>query len=155
MQSPGPADCIRHPVVLGMMLLWGLNDHVFKAWFANPLTGKLSDVAGLAVVPLIPVCVYGLLCAARKRPATHHRMVLLTSLLTVGCLFAAVNTQPMCSDAYQWATSVAQWPFRAAVHLLVGRAPPLLLPLVHTLDPTDLLMLPALLIPWKVAQRTE
>jgi len=104
---------------------------------------------------LIPVCVYGLLCAARKRPPTHHRTVLLTSLLTVGGLFAAVNTQPLCSAAYQWAMAFAQWPFRAAVHSLAGQAPPLLAPLVHTLDPTDLLALPALLIPWRVAQPSE
>jgi hypothetical protein len=138
-----------------MMLLWGLNDHLFKAWSANPLTGKLSDVAGLAVVPLIPVCVYGLLCAARQRPTAHHRTVLFTSLITVGGLFAAVNTQPLCSVAYQWAMAFAQWPFRAAVHSLAGQAPPPIAPLGHTLDPTDLLALPALLIPWWVAQRSE
>jgi hypothetical protein len=138
-----------------MMLLWGLNDHLFKAWCANPLTGKLSDVAGLAVVPLIPVCVYGLLCAARQRPSVHHRTILLTSLITVGGLFAAVNTQPLCSVAYQWAMAVVQWPFRAVVHSLAGQAPPPIAPLGHTLDPTDLLALPALFIPWWVGQRSK
>lgn len=138
-----------------MMLLWGLNDHLFKEWFANPITGKLSDVAGLAVVPLIPICVYGLLCAARRRPAPHHRTVLIASLLTVGTLFAAVNTLPLCSEVYQWAMAVAQWPFRAAGHFLAGQASPVLSPLGHTLDPTDLFALPALLIPWRLAQQTE
>lgn len=153
--SVGPADCLRHPLILGMMLLWGCNDHMFKAWFGNALTGKLSDVAGLAVVPLIPLCVYGLLCAARKRPPTHHQKVLGTSLLVVGGLFAAVNTQPICSEAYQWSMAWAQWPFRALFHVLTEQPSAPAVPLGHTLDPTDLFALPALYIPWWVARQTE
>jgi hypothetical protein len=142
-------------LILGMMLLWGCNDHMFKAWFGNALTGKLSDVAGLAVVPLIPLCVYGLLCSARKRSPVHNRLVLLTSLLTVGGLFSAVNTQPMCSEAYQWSMAWAQWPFRTLFHVLTEQPHTAPVPLGHTLDPTDLLALPALCIPWWVASEAS
>ena len=135
-----------------MMLLWGCNDHMFKAWFGNALTGKLSDVAGLAVVPLIPLCVYGLLCSARKRSPVHNILVLLTSLITVGGLFSAVNTLPMCSEAYQWSMAWVQWPFRALFQLVVDQPLPVVSPLAHTLDPTDLVALPALYIPWWVTK---
>ncbi len=148
---PTLADAIRHPVTLGMMVLWGLNDHVFKDWFSNSITGKLSDVAGLAVVPLIPVCLYGMVCSARKQPTKHAKHVLYFSLFAVGTLFAAVNTLPMASDAYQYMTAVAQWPFRAIAQALTATTLPALKPLNHTLDPSDLWTLPALLIPWWVS----
>lgn len=44
-----------HPLWLGALLVLGLNDHVLKGagWLPGAITGKLSDVAGLLVAPLV------------------------------------------------------------------------------------------------------
>jgi hypothetical protein len=48
-----PQDVLTRPLVLGAIVLLALNDWVFKDLFPGPLTGKLSDVAGLFAFPLV------------------------------------------------------------------------------------------------------
>ena len=147
------ADCIRHPLVLGMMFVWGLNDHLLKVEFGNAVTGKLSDVAGLVVVPLIPVSAYALVCDTLGRPPRHTRSVLLLSTVLVGVLFAGINLDVAWGEAYRQALACAQWPFRLVAGWVGGQSVQGLTPLVHTVDPTDLIALPALAIPWWVVRR--
>ena len=44
---------VLHPLVLAGLALLILNDHVWKAAHGTWWTGKPSDVAGLAVFPLL------------------------------------------------------------------------------------------------------
>ena len=53
--EPVPADLLLHPAAFGAIVLLVLNDHIFKAAFPGPITGKLSDVAGLIIAPLVLV----------------------------------------------------------------------------------------------------
>jgi hypothetical protein len=46
---------LLHPVHLGALVTLGLNDHWFKAMWPGPVTGKLSDIAGLVVLPVVVV----------------------------------------------------------------------------------------------------
>ena len=48
-----PGSALLHPLVLGAVALLLLNDHVFKARWPSWWTGKLSDVAGLVMFPLV------------------------------------------------------------------------------------------------------
>ena len=50
-----PRDRLHHPLFLGALALLALNDHVLKGAGVLPgaVTGKLSDVAGLLVAPLV------------------------------------------------------------------------------------------------------
>ena len=48
-QPPWIGGSLIHPVAIGLTCLWWQNDHVWKFEFGNWLTGKLSDVCGLAI----------------------------------------------------------------------------------------------------------
>jgi hypothetical protein len=62
---------------------------------------------------------------------------------------ASINLFDPAAWIYRHGLAVAQWPFRAAFGLELPSHSP-----VHlTMDPTDLLTLPALLIPWLLATR--
>ena len=139
---------MRHPVVVAMLALWILNDHVLKDLFGNAWTGKLSDVAGLVVFPLIPLAVYQVGCAWRKTVPRHESQVFAGGLLGTLALFASINLSQACSDLYATLLSLGQWPFRAIVAVASGEGLVGVVPLAATPDPTDLLTLPALWIPY-------
>jgi len=50
-----PGDVLVRPIALAALALLILNDHVLKSAFPGPLTGKLSDVAGLMLFPIVLV----------------------------------------------------------------------------------------------------
>lgn len=60
--APRPADLLLSPLLLASLALLVLNDWVLKAAFHNAVTGKLSDVAGVAALAL---CLRALLPARR------------------------------------------------------------------------------------------
>ena len=146
-------DCLRHPLTLGMLVLWVVNDHVLKALLANAWTGKLSDVAGLAVFPLIPVAAYELTCAVRGRVPRFRRTILLVSMAATGTLLAGINLSEPLANAFRVGLGAAQWPFLCLWSVFFESAVPPLTPVYHTMDPTDLWTLPALAIPYWIARR--
>jgi hypothetical protein len=58
---------LAHPVTIGAVALLVLNDHVLKGWTPGPLTGKLSDIAGLFFFPILATFLLGRL--SRRWPA--------------------------------------------------------------------------------------
>lgn len=48
-----PRHVLLRPLLLGTILLLALNDWVFKSAYPGPVTGKLSDIAGLFAFPLV------------------------------------------------------------------------------------------------------
>jgi hypothetical protein len=113
-----PSRGLLHPVWLVSLFLLALNDHVLKGAGLLPpvLTGKLSDVVGLLVAPLL---LAALLRVRSWRPwvACH---------LAVGAVFSAIQLSAPIADGW------------SALMGLVGFA------WVITRDPTDLLALPVL-----------
>ncbi len=99
-----PARALLHPAWLGAFAVLLLNDHVLKATLEMPwVTGKLSDVAGLLVAPV--------LLAAILRVRRLRGVVL--SALAVGAVFAAINLSPaaaglwdgaMATVGFEWVT---------------------------------------------------
>ena len=147
-----PGDALRHPLVLLMLALWILNDHVFKMMFGSVLTGKLSDIAGLVVFPLMLVAAYEIVCALRGLQALHTAAVLWASLAASAALMISINLFEVCADACRLGLGLAQWPFVGLASIAAGGSLP---PLAHvnlTMDPTDLWALPALLIPYALMQ---
>lgn len=118
-----PERALLSPVWIASLAILGLNDHLFKGSGLLPdvLTGKLSDVAGMLVAP-------ALLAAVTR---TKSRRGLFLCHLAVGAVFAAIN---LSGDA------AAAW---SALMGLVGA------PWTITVDPTDLIVLPALFLSWK------
>jgi hypothetical protein len=137
-----------HPVVLAAIAVFIVNDHVLKAAYPGWLTGKLSDVAGLVFFPVLVAAVAELASPAVRR---HAAVALAACACLTGLTFVAMLLTPAGADGYRWFFGFAQWPFRAAVALIGGAPVPGAVPVTFAADPTDLLTLPALLVPLVLA----
>lgn len=86
-----PAESFGHPLFLVALVTLALNDHLLKATGALPaLSGKLSDVAGLLVAPLV----LAWLCRVRSRRGfalTHAAVGLGFALIQVPAIAAALQ----------------------------------------------------------------
>lgn len=134
--APPPTDAavawLAHPVTVLAVVLLGVNDHLLKLAYPGPLTGKLSDVAGLVVAPPVLATVAVLL--ARRLPA---RTAAYGALLLTGLGFAIVKALPAGA-----ATASAIWSLAGGPSVIVA-------------DRTDLLALPALALAGAVAAATR
>ena len=110
-----------------------------KAAYPSALTGKLSDLAGLAFFPLLLVA--GLELATRR---VRGRSSLLACVVATGVAFALVKTTAPGAAAYRWGLALLQWPAYGLVALVRGLELPPLRPVALVQDPTDLVALPAL-----------
>lgn len=141
-----PGDCLRHPLSLFMLLLWLLNDHLFKGLWGNELTGKLSDIAGLVVFPLMLVAIYEICCAYMNRNANHLKLVLWVSLSISAGIIVSINLSEASAHFCKVGLGLLQWPFRCLWSLSAVPIQP-----VHlTMDPTDIWTLAILIIPYKI-----
>jgi hypothetical protein len=132
-----PAEVLLHPVSLGATALYVLNDWWLKAHWPGVLSGKLSDVAGMVVLPLT---LLALLELAARRPLGSRWLLALILLTMAG--FSATELFPAAESAWCWSWGSMQWPFRASWALLQGHAVPPVRPVVAWADPTDLLTVP-------------
>jgi xanthosine utilization system XapX-like protein len=139
---PGlPFEEALAPVPLLAVAVLVLNDRLLKATVPSALTGKLSDVAGLAVAPLVLTAVIDcLLYGAARLGApvdwTLRRWKLGAAILATGVVFAAVKVWSPASSAL--ADLLAR---------IFGQSR-------IVTDPTDLLTLPALAVAWWHGRRT-
>jgi len=119
-----PERVLMHPLWLGALALLVVNDHLLKGAGVLPavVTGKLSDVAGLVMAPA--------LLATLVRAGS--RRALLFAHLAIGLVFAAVNLSPAAARGFEALMALGPLPW----HI--------------TVDPTDLLTLPALVLSWRL-----
>ena len=119
-QPLSPRRAVLHPAFLGSLAVLALNDHVFKGAniFPEFVTGKLSDVAGMLVAPLLLAAVVGV----RTRRAWWAAHV------AVAAVFSAIQVSTTAAAAWAGAMSAVGFPW------------------VITADPTDLAALPLLLL---------
>ncbi|HEY8375062.1 MAG TPA: hypothetical protein VIK91_01180, partial [Nannocystis sp.] len=119
-----PARALLSPVWLGALAVLGINDHLLKGAGVLPgvVTGKLSDLAGMLVAPALLAALLGV----------KTRRGLLYCHIAVGLVFALINVSPACADAWSWLMSLVGFPWAI------------------TVDPTDLLALPALALGWRL-----
>jgi hypothetical protein len=127
--------CLKHPLTLASVGLLLLNDHVLKVVMPSPLTGKLSDLAGLFFFPFLLAVSLGLILDRVRVPA--RRTVALAFGLTL-----------------IWFTLVKTWPWANA---LTATAPSMLLgwPVLIARDPTDLIALAVLWPAWQLWLQLE
>lgn len=122
-----------HPLWLGALALLILNDHALKGSGLLPgwMTGKLSDFAGLLVAPAV--------LAALLRVSSRRGF--LGAHVATGAVFSAIKLVPEAARAVEGVTALTPLPWRI------------------TVDPTDLLALPMLLVSYRVlgdaARRSE
>lgn len=110
-----------------------INDNYLKYAFPSALTGKLSDVAELFVLPLALTAVALAISAAVSRRAVAIAVPIYVS---TGLAFIAMKTDPDFADA-----------LRAALGPFTGGG------IVGVVDPTDLLALPALAVSFALLYR--
>lgn len=130
-----------HPAMVCAAAVWWLNDAWGKPHFGNWLTGKLSDVACLCV---FPVFIWSLLDGLGALLLGDHWLTrrryrtgaLYFCVLFTGGLFASINLWSSVGDQYR-----ALW---SALYGAIGPVLGRLLHASHTVDPSDLLALPAL-----------
>ena len=142
-----------HPIVLAALVVLILNDQALKSALPGPVTGKLSDVAGLIVAPLALQAATEVGLAAASRWEGPSWRVLLASIAIVGLAFTSIQLWPPAVESYRTGLGAAQWPFRAIAALLTGQSMPAVMPVAATPDVADLLALPALGVAWLVGRR--
>jgi hypothetical protein len=135
--GPRPGDLLLHPVVLAATTLYAFNDWWLKAHHPGWVSGKLSDVAGMVV---LPATMLALAEIARGRVLGRRAAVIAAGITAIG--FTAVEVWPPAEAAWCWTWGAMQWPFRAVAAAVSGGAIPSVRPVVAWSDPTDLLTVP-------------
>jgi len=123
-----PRRALNHPLWLVSLGLLVVNDHFLKGSGILPaaLTGKLSDFAGLIVAPALLAVILRL----------SSRQSLVIAHAATGIVFAGIKVFPGFAHAFE--TIAGLGPF--AWHI--------------TVDPTDLIALPALFVSYRVFVET-
>lgn len=129
------------------------NDDFLKGRLHDALTGKISDAAGIILLPFLTVAS----CEVARR-RLHIKPWGLTSggirlaVVFTGIVFVLVKIWSPATAAYRDATATIQWPVLAIHSFTVGGH----LPDPHVVivqDRSDLMVLPLLAIPWLVAKK--
>lgn len=141
-----------HPLALALLALWLVNDHIGKPIFASWLTGKLSDVASLAVGPLLVLGAVELCHGART--ARARRWVLAAAIATFAAVMISIKLFEPCAWAYRAGLGALQWPLQALAALMLAEPLPPLRAVRLAMDATDLLTLPSLWVAWWIGERT-
>lgn len=135
-----PGWLLLHPVHLVALVVLAVNDHWLKGAWPGTVSGKLSDVAGLIVLPVVIIGAVELLL---------RRIVGRGVIASVagGCAagFAAVQLWPAATHAFAAGLGALQW-------LASGTVDPRL-PVAVTPDAGDLLTMPAAVVVVLVARR--
>lgn len=135
-------DRLVAPVPLAALALLVVNDHVLKANYPGWLSGKLSDVAVLVLIPFLLVAAADLFAMAVSGLAPPGRRALVASVLGAAALFTAIELVPVVGDAYRWTLGAAQWVPRALASAIATEPLPIIRLVQLTHDPSDLLTLP-------------
>jgi hypothetical protein len=140
---------LLHPVTLTALALWAINDHLLKGWGPALLTGKLSDLAGLAVCPTVLLGIVE--WCAPQLVRRHWRTLLIASCAAIGLLVVGLELSKAVQLAYQHTLGGARFVAGTLVAWLCDSRAPAFVLVSITPDVSDLLTLPALAIPcWLV-----
>lgn len=134
---------VLHWMFLSSLLVLILNDHVFKSITPGPVTGKLSDVAGLVMFPILAVSTLELLRGRQTSAKTVWSVALGTAIL-----FASMQLIPPAANGYQIVAGWIQW--------LLSGASGTPLPVRHVADAWDTIAIPGVLVaPYLHARRSR
>lgn len=151
--APVPGDGLLHPVPLLAIAVLAVNDHVLKAAAPGLVTGKLSDIAGLAFFPTALVAAWEVMRSAARTCAAPSLRPVIVAVAATGIAFSAVKTIAAATEAYGATLGALQWPFRVVVAAVAGRPAPAPAPVTAETDPTDLVALPVLAVPLVLGAR--
>ena len=139
-------DGLLRPASLAALSGLLLNDHVFKSLAAGTswsvVTGKLSDVCGVLFLPVLLVAGVELLLSLGKRFAGPSTPVAVVAAVAVAVAFTLMKTVPWCGALYADAMGLLQWQFFAVAAFVKGHVVPVVRPVAHVVDPTDVIAVP-------------
>lgn len=156
-RSQAPGSALLHRITLTALCLLALNDHVLKRVCPGLLTGKLSDFAGVVLLPLFVHALLELLAArVFRRPFSAARgdRWLLGCIVVSLLAFGLPEVWPPAELAYRYGLGAARWPFQALAAVASGHGVPHLRPVQATADVTDLLALPMGWVAYWVGRRS-
>lgn len=148
-----------HPAMAAAVAVLALNDHWLKARLgtdpgAGIVTGKLSDVAGLAFFPALLVSVVEVARWARRRDRggwACGRRELAAAMAVTAAGFAAVQTLPPAAAGYEALLAALRWCPGGLAAALSGGPWPAWPQVGHVMDTTDNLCVPAVWASWWAA----
>ena len=141
-------------MAIATVLVLLFNDHYWKGAGPPLVTGKLSDVAVMILVPLVFQAGVEWFLSTRGRFRPHRNALVLGALLAAG-IMASINTWSPAADAYRWTLAILQWPAKAAWQLATNAPLPPIQPVSLVMDPGDLWTIPFGVIPvWMGWKRT-
>jgi hypothetical protein len=126
-----------HPVALISLVVLVVNDRWLKSAWPGFVTGKLSDCAGLVLLPIGLLSLTEILRRISRRPLIWRYDALIWVALSVFG-FVLVKVTPAGNDAYAWAMGAIRWPLQALSHAGSTRQ---IRPLLVSRDRADLLAL--------------
>jgi len=156
-RNPAPGGALLHPVTLAALFTLALNDQVLKHACPSWLTGKLSDFAGVLLLPIFLHALCELAAArAMRRPlsAVNGDRWLLACVVLSLLAFALPEIWKPAELAYRFGLGAARWPFRALVELLSGHELPHVRPVQATADVTDLVAVPMGFVAFALGRRS-
>lgn len=136
-----PGDLVLSPWALVAVAMVVVNDHVLKARYGNVVTGKLSDVAGVFVFPLVALSVLEVGRWGLRRSSwvvTKAEIVAGTCITAIG--FAAVKLVGPVADTYAATIGSIRW---SVEWVTTGSAS--YAPIEIVADWTDVAVLPVLI----------
>ena len=146
------------PVAIASLALLVLNDHVFKAAARGTefgvVTGKLSDVAGMIFFPVLVVAGIELLARGRRSFSGPKPRSAVVVAFVVATVFGLTKVSTIAGQFYAMTWAIMQWPFRAGLALWSHNAVPVLRPVAHVVDPTDVVAIVGVLyVMWQTGRR--
>ena len=148
-ESRSPGLLLLHPVVLAAVVILAVNDHLLKSAYPGWLTGKVSDIAGLIFFPLLLQALWQL--ATREPRPSEMRPTLIICVAVTAVGFTATKLVPAVTDTVAHTMGIAQWLLAVPISAVLAADMPALRPVLITRDATDLIALPALLLPLGIA----
>jgi hypothetical protein len=142
--SASPGDGLLRPIPLAALGVLILNDHVLKAAFPGLVTGKLSDFAGLIVLPILLIAATEIASSKLGRSWVGSDRLLCASIVLSALAFVAIKAVPAANDAYRMGLGMAQWVVGMPLRIASGDALGTPVPVVLVADVTDLVALIAL-----------
>jgi hypothetical protein len=149
-RAPGAA--LLHPLAVVSLVALVVNDHVLKHVVPGVVTGKLSDFAGVLLLPLFLQAAYEVARRGRAVSEQSSNRVLLAAIGATVAGFSLVELVPVFEAAYRVGLGALQWPFQLIASWASGDVAPPLRPVRATADWTDLLALPMVGVAFRIGR---
>ena len=130
-----------------------LNDWWLKGRGPGWATGRLSDLAGLFLLPLIVVSLAEVVRRLARRGWPAGARLCASTCIIVALGFTLVKTVPTIAAAFGFGIGVLQWPAEALWSLSHGDSPSEITPIEVVVDPSDLFTVPAVVLAYFYLRR--